>query len=163
MAPFHGGAPIFNNVPSQIDLFFTDYPYLRYFSRFCLEFKKVPLINTFLTDDSSNQNCLKWEKIAHFYGGAPIFNNVPSWIDPFFTDYLYLKYFWRFCSEYKKVPLINTVLTIDSSNQNCLKWGKMAHFYGGAPIFNNVPSRIDPFFTDYLHLRYFLRFCSEYK
>ena len=132
MAHFHGGAPIFNNVPSRIDPFFTDYLYLRYFSCFCSEYKKVPLINTVLANDSSNQNCLKLGKTAHFYGGAPIFNNVPSRIDPFFTAYVYLWYFSRFCSEYKKFPYINTVLPNDSSNQNCWKWGKMAHFYGGA-------------------------------
>ena len=157
-ANFYRGAPILNNVPSRIDPYHTDYLYLWYFSRFCLEYKKFPLINTVLTTDSLNQIFLKWGKTAHFYGGAPILNNVPSRIDPIYTDYLYLVYFLRFCSEYKKFPLINTVFKNDSLNHSFWNWGKTAHFHGGAPILNILTSFFQCIFTHFPILRYFSGF-----
>ena len=101
-----------------------------------------------------------WPKLVNFYGGAPIMNNVPSRIDPIYTDYLYLVYFSRFCSEYKKFPLIlvNTVFKNDCLNHSFLNWGKMAYFHGGAPILNILSSFFQLIFTHFPFLRYFSGF-----
>ena len=103
-----------------------------------------------------------WPKTANFYGGAPILNNVPSRIDPIYTDYLYLWYFSRFCSEYKKFPLINTVFKNDSLIHSFLNWGKTAHFHGGAPILNIFSFFFQLIVTHFPFLGYFSGFHSNF-
>ena len=100
--------------------------------------------------------------MANFHGGAPISNILTSFFQRIFSHFPILGYFLGFCLEYKTSRLINTVLPTESLNKIFLKWGKTAHFYGGAPILNILTSFFQRIFTHFPILRYLSGFYSNF-